>query len=223
MPRRFESPQNTRAVAPGVSVRDRILQAAKRLFASQGYENTSTVSIARLAATSESQLMKHYGSKRGLLEAIFDQAWQRMIWAARQEFRSVASPAERLNVLVSLVMNGFEKDSELKQLMLLEGRRIRPGGQMVVVTQGFQEFVRMLDGVLEEMRDSGEIRADLHLEAVRSALMGALEGLLRDQLLGRTADYPAHYTTRDLRETFNALLVSFATRPAGPPQENRGS
>src|SRR5208337_2344458 len=60
---------------PPLSSRDRILFAAKRLFALNGYENTSTVAIAREAATSESQLMKHFGSKQGLLVAIFDRGW----------------------------------------------------------------------------------------------------------------------------------------------------
>src|SRR5208283_5625291 len=57
------------------SSRERILLAAKHLFARNGYENTSTVAIAREAATSESQLMKHFGSKQGLLAAIFDRGW----------------------------------------------------------------------------------------------------------------------------------------------------
>src|SRR3954452_14573470 len=61
-----------------ISSHDRILAAAKRLFASQGYEATSTMAIARLAGTSESQMMKHFGSKEGLLEAILDQGWQSM-------------------------------------------------------------------------------------------------------------------------------------------------
>src|SRR5450755_937208 len=60
---------------PPLSSRDRILFAAKHLFARNGYENTSTVAIAREAATSESQLMKHFGSKQGLLVAIFDRGW----------------------------------------------------------------------------------------------------------------------------------------------------
>jgi len=56
-----------------LSSHDRILRAAKRLFAQNGYENTSTVAIARDAGTSESQLMKHFGSKQGLLVAF--RAW----------------------------------------------------------------------------------------------------------------------------------------------------
>ena len=59
-----------------LSSHDRILMAAKHLFARGGYENTSTVAIAREAGTSESQLMKHFGSKQGLLGAIFDRGWQ---------------------------------------------------------------------------------------------------------------------------------------------------
>ena len=62
-----------------LSSHDRILRAAKLLFAENGYENTSTVAIARSAGTSESQLMKHFGSKQGLLIAILDLGWNGII------------------------------------------------------------------------------------------------------------------------------------------------
>src|SRR4051812_34773053 len=58
------------------SARDRILKTAKQLFAKQGYDHTSTVAIARAAGTSESQVMKHFGSKEGLLEEIFNAGWE---------------------------------------------------------------------------------------------------------------------------------------------------
>src|SRR5271166_3521547 len=77
------------------SSRERILLAAKRLFARNGYENTSTVAIARDAGTSESQLMKHFGSKQGLLSVILDRGWTG-IEARVQMAPSSASPADRL-------------------------------------------------------------------------------------------------------------------------------
>ena len=58
------------------SSRNRILVTAKTLFASLGYDNTSTAVIARNAGTSESQLMKHFGGKAGLLETIFSEGWE---------------------------------------------------------------------------------------------------------------------------------------------------
>jgi AcrR family transcriptional regulator len=56
--------------------RERIREAAKALFAERGYEPTSTAAICRLAGTSESQLIKHFGNKQGVLEAVFQHAWE---------------------------------------------------------------------------------------------------------------------------------------------------
>ena len=64
-----------------LSSHDRILRAAKLLFAQNGYENASPVAIARDAGTSESQLMKHFGSKQGLLVTILDLGWNSVIGA----------------------------------------------------------------------------------------------------------------------------------------------
>src|SRR5205085_3150258 len=135
----------------GVSSHDRILGAAKHLFATRGYESTSTVAIARAAGTSESQLIKHFGSKEGLLEAIFDMGWERMS-GAFPALQPIASPAERLEALLEMMLSGFERDQELKQLMLLEGRRIRKEGHMVMLTGGYKRLVEMADSMLGEMK-----------------------------------------------------------------------
>src|SRR4051794_17620051 len=150
-------PEPTRAP----SSRDRILMAAKQLFASRGYENTSTVAIARQAGTSESQLMKHFGSKEGLLEAIFDAGWQELgtHTAALEQF---PTPGQKLHALLDATLAGLERDPELKQLMLLEGRRIRREGRMVLMTNGFLAYVEMIDKILIAMRDAGQLRSDLN-------------------------------------------------------------
>ena len=46
-----------------------------------------------------------------------------------------------------------------------------------------------------------------------SALMGAFEGLLRDQLLAERADYPARYGAAELRAVFRAVLECFLVKP----------
>jgi AcrR family transcriptional regulator len=45
---------------------DRLIAAARELFASQGYDETSTMQIAKRAGVSEGILFHHFGSKRGL-------------------------------------------------------------------------------------------------------------------------------------------------------------
>src|SRR5271165_3920970 len=148
---------------PPLSSHDRILMAAKRLFAYNGYENTSTVAIAREAGTSESQLMKHFGSKRGLLSVILDHGWNSV--AARVHMVPAnAPPADRLfRVLEALILE-LESDSDLRNLMVLEAGRVRKDNRDVIVSQGFHHFAEVVHAILSEMRDQGQIRSNLNLE-----------------------------------------------------------
>lgn len=57
-------------VIPKISVRgDKILQAAGKLFAHQGYYGTSTREIARLAEVSENTLFRHFDNKEELFRS----------------------------------------------------------------------------------------------------------------------------------------------------------
>lgn len=195
--------------APSLSSHDRILKAAKELFASRGYENTSTVNIARLAGTSESQLMKHFGSKEGLLEAIFEQGWEQMAYYFRG-IEELGSPTEKLQALLDLVVNALDRDRQLKELLLLEGRRVRKEGRMILMTEGYLRFVKVLDGILMQMKHSGALRADLDVQALRSGLTGMFEGMLRDQVLAQRMGYPASYGIKELRAVFNTVIMAMA-------------
>jgi AcrR family transcriptional regulator len=192
---------------PPTSSHNRILLAAKTLFATRGYENTSTAAISRMAGTSESQLIKHFGSKEGLLEAIFDEGWAAMSEGLRP-LQGMAG-AQRLRAMMEVVLSSLQRDPELKQLMLLEGRRVRKEGHMILLTSGFLELVQGVDSVLEEMRASGQLRHGLSPEAARSALLGMLEGLLRDQLLATRMGYRAGYGDAQLRQVFELVLAAF--------------
>ncbi len=195
------------------SSRDRILRAGRDLFSEDGYENTTTSAIARRAGTSESQLIKHFGSKEGLLEGIFDRAWQRMAQGVEHVQAAQRPPVETLRALIELMIAALESDKQLRTLMLLEGRRIRKHGNRVIMTRGFQQVLAILDGLLEELQAAGTLRPGLHPQAVRSALIGAFEGLLRDQLLAERVGFPARYDGAELRAVFRAVLECFLVDP----------
>src|SRR3954463_15142301 len=97
------------------SSHDRILAAAKRLFSTQGYEATSTMAVARLAGTSESQMMKHFGSKEGLLEAILDEGWKSMS-GPLAEIGNMPPGPKKLLAMLEIVLNTLNDDPDLKEL-----------------------------------------------------------------------------------------------------------
>jgi len=186
------------------SSRERIREAAKDLFADSGYELTSTAAICRLASTSESQLIKHFGNKQGLLEAIFQYAWEQINPAVRLATESISSGRQKFQVMMEMVLNFLGKDEQLRKLFLLEGRRIRNDGKHVVLVPGFLEFVKIADGILQELADQGELA--FPPQALRSAMMGAIEGMLRDKMLARSMAFPADFSDADVRSLCSAFF-----------------
>ena len=190
-----------------ISSHDRILLAGKHLFAQNGFENTSTVAIAREAGTSESQLMKHFGSKQGLLIAIFDRGWASMNERI-QAIRAV-SAAERLLSVLEAVTFELESDPELKTLAMLEARRMRKDGTDVLMTRGSRQYRELLDGILQDMRNQGQLRQDVNLDAVRAAVIGMAEGLWRDQVVAKRSELRANYGVDDVRKVMEILIGAF--------------
>jgi hypothetical protein len=126
--------------------------------------------------------------------------------ALEQAAAQAGSPTAQLLALSELMIRATERDEKLATLLFLEGRRIRRHGRVVILTGGFLQLVELIDSVLLAMREAGELKPGLHLQAVRSALIGSLEGMLRDQLLAKRVGYPATFTADDLRASYQAVL-----------------
>ncbi len=197
-----------------VPSRTRLLLSARKLFAENGYESTSTASIARMAGTSESQLIKHFGGKASLLDAIFVDGWNTLTIWLQQQLPATMPPIERLRLIPRLMFDALQRDPELRQLLLLEGRRIRKEGRLATLTDGFLGFVKLVDSTLADMRNAGELRSDLNAQAIRSALIGLTEGALRDQLLSERAGTPAEFTPENIGSLVDALIASITALPA---------
>ena len=58
--------------------KENILNAALELFAKDGYNATPTSKIAKKAGVSEGLIFRHFGSKKGLLQALIEDAETRM-------------------------------------------------------------------------------------------------------------------------------------------------
>ena len=194
------------ATATGSS-HDRILGAAKRLFAQNGYEHTSTVAIAREAGTSESQLMKHFGNKQGLLTAVLERGWNAV--SERCSRINSSSPAERLLAVLMAITIEFEQDRDFKILAALEARRVRKDSAQVVLTRGWRRFRELLDRILLDMRAAGQLRPDINLDAVRSAIVGMAEGMWRDQVVATRSELRADFGFDDVQKVLEILIGAF--------------
>lgn len=188
--------------------RTRLLLAGKSLFAQNGYEQTSTSSIAREAGTSESQLVRYFGGKAGLLEAIFDQSWQALHEKIQNNLISAPTARGALLGLLSELVQTFREDHDLAYIFLFEGRRIRGPEHEVFISDGFRRFNEILLQLLERGRLDGSMKTKLHAPALLSALVGAAEGMIRDRLTAQRLGQPDPFADEDVRDVIECFLLA---------------
>lgn len=166
------------------------------LFARMGYEQTSTSRIAREAGSSESQLIRYFGGKAGLLDAIFNESWNQVI--------SRFSPDETILGMFRVVVDAFSSDQEMAVLFLFEGRRIR--GKDVLLSRGFMQFYQILQAAIRRGQQEGVLRADLDPVVLAAALLGAAEGMIRDRVLMERLGVAHPFDDAIITKTFLAII-----------------
>ena len=87
---------------------ENILAAGKHLYHVVGYDGTSVDAICREAKTTESEFIIHFGRKESLLQAIFEEGWQRLLLRL-PKLQAVVSARERLKELLRLAVEFFIK------------------------------------------------------------------------------------------------------------------
>ena len=191
------------------SVHERLLLSGKKLFATNGFENTTTSAIARDSGTSESQLIKYFQSKEGLLRAIFEDGWGRLAFVFTAASIS-KSPEESLRVIFELIVKALHQDPELRDLMLFEGRRIRSKSSNVLLTDGYFKLVKAVEAQAALVLENSSLKDKVSPRAAASALIGMLESMLRDQAIAERSTGKSIPSPDEIRVMFYALIQSWA-------------
>jgi AcrR family transcriptional regulator len=195
-----------RASSPDSS-RARLLAAGKLLFARLGYENTSTSALAHQAGTSESQLVRYFTGKAGLLDAIFEDAWAPLNARVRDLLADARSSREAVEAVLVSVLQAFDRDDQLATIFLFEGRRIRGEGA-VRMSRGFLDFADIVQRLIRRGQKDGSFSDSYDAAALASALMGATEAMVRERMLARRARGKS-FPEKQVQKIFSAMLDGF--------------
>ena len=95
----------------------RILDAAVRVFAAQGYEASRVGDIAKEAGVAYGLVYHYYASKDAVLEAVFREAWGRLLAAVALAEETGEDAGEQLELVVKIVLRSWRDDPDLVRLL----------------------------------------------------------------------------------------------------------
>jgi TetR/AcrR family acrAB operon transcriptional repressor len=195
--------QPSQRARQAAATRQRLIDAAARLFATKGYAASSVSAIGAKAGVSRGLVNFHFATKENLLHAVIQQLVTEL---EEQMFPPdpPGAPLEALAVLVHAHHNFLTQRPERARLLFrLQAEALNPSLGVKDFSELHQRWLERTRSWWEEGLVSGEIDPTLSHDAVTTFTIGALRGIALEWLLAPDA--------LDIESAYAHLLRSLRT------------
>jgi TetR/AcrR family transcriptional regulator, fatty acid metabolism regulator protein len=165
--------------------RQRILEAAVRVFADHGYHGARVSDIAADAGVAHGLLYHYFASKEDVLRTIFVENWGDLIGRFRAVEASDEPAPEKLAGIAKILLRTWRNDPALVTVMVREVAR-SPLIQDRV--DEVREAFTIVQRVIEQGQSEGAFRGDLDARLASWTLYGGLEEVLTGWVLRQLPD-----------------------------------
>jgi AcrR family transcriptional regulator len=184
-------------------LKEKIVRESLKLFSLKGFLSTSIHDIMREAKTSKGGLYNHFKSKDEIFSAVLSEA--RKIWRDRNlaGLDQIEKPVGKVRKLLENYRDRYLRDTETF-----------PGGCVFVtlsvelddqnplfskeLNEGFVRLKAMIRRLLDEGKESGELRAEVNTEAVTEMIFSGM--------LGASVIYGTAKSSEGLDRCVNSLI-----------------
>ncbi len=187
--------------------RSRIIKAATKLFAENGYQQTTIAEIAKIVGLAEGSIYEHFRGKEEILLTIPNVWVTRSIEELELQLLGIKGAINKLRKFLWWYMHYIESEPLTAKVVFLF-LKTNPNFIQTEVYPNVKTFYAYLTKIFEEGRESGELIKDLNPFIARAAFLGTIEHLvIRWLLKGGT------YSLFDnLEHTFNLLVEGLRER-----------
>lgn len=155
--------------------RSRILAAAVRLFAGDGFYRTRIGDIAKTANVATGTVYTYFESKEKILDAIFEDSMEQFLALGKEDMAGAETALERLQRIVELHLTNLGRDRELATVFQIELRHSARFMDVYSRSRQLREYFNRVAAILEQGKEEGTVRRDLDVWFATKALFGILD------------------------------------------------
>jgi TetR/AcrR family fatty acid metabolism transcriptional regulator len=183
------SGQRPRRKRPGRTARSgekrqRILDAAVRVFARKGFYATRVSEVAKAAGVADGTIYLYFKSKDELIVSLFEDRVERLLAYLATELPAAGSASHKLRRIIELQLGLLEGERDLAEVVTVILRQ----STKLMKEYAAPKFMAYLDAiarVVAEGQASGELRSDVPPHLAARAIFGALDGITMTWALGK--------------------------------------
>ncbi len=199
--------------------RQRLIQAALELFASQGVTATTTRQIADLAGVNEVTLFRHFGSKHGLLLAVIEDGavFTQLGHTLLQHAHQTNSIYRALKDYANACLQAMDRVPEVVRSVVGEAGQF-PAENREALGRGFTQANHDVAQYFETVIQQGQLPTHLPAEKLASLLNGMLLGYA---VIEFTSEL--HNLWQDRNDFLENLVTLFLYGAVSPSSELPGT
>jgi len=164
--------------------RERILDAATKVFAKKGFYATRVSEVAKAAGVADGTIYLYFKSKDELLVSLFEDRVEKLLSYMKDELPKQPTAAAKMRRVIELQLGLLEGERDLAEVITVIIRQ----SSKLLKEYAAPKFVSYLDAVAKvvaEGQASGEFRKDVSASLAARITFGALDGVALTWALGK--------------------------------------
>jgi TetR/AcrR family fatty acid metabolism transcriptional regulator len=179
--------------------RERILEAAEKLFAEKGFHETAMDEIVRASKVSKGGVYFHFPSKEELFFALLDKLADALQREVQREITRWRGAVAKIQGALEVVLRTLTSQRHLAQIILRQGHGLGPSFERKRL-EIYSRFARLIKENLDEALAEGSI-PPINTEITAYAWLGAINELVLRWIYTGQPD-PLTQTLPALQELF---------------------
>ena len=195
----------------------RIIQAAIKVFARNGFFNSRIAEIAKEANVADGTIYLYFNNKYDILITIFEEEMGKIIASVKQELSKTDNPCEKLEIFALQHLSLVEKNKDLAEIIQVE---LRQSSKFMKEYRNrkFAEYLQIISNIVKEGQKKGLFRKDVMPGIFKRAYFGALDEMSRFWVLSSKKKYGVKTAARQISHFFlNGILEA----PCPSPQKTK--
>jgi AcrR family transcriptional regulator len=179
--------------------RDAILEAARRVFARDGYFNATMSQIAGVAEFGMGTIYQYFPNKQALFSEVIIQGVEAYNAGLKESLEGKAVWRERLETFIEFKLAWVEKQPDLQHLIMEIFYFPIPDIKSQIVMRLRDVYMEHTEILKEILNESIEINKDIDIELMSLVIMGTINSIANDWLMGILEKAPTEYIAGIMR------------------------
>jgi len=160
---------------------NRILEAAVKIFAEQGFFQSTVSQIAKEAGVADGTIYLYFKNKEDILVQFFSYKAKQAFARFREEVDRAESAVDKLRNLIRRHLEEFQNDRNMAMVYRVETHQNRR-----LIEEQIKEmsklYLDIISEIVEQGQEEGTIRKDLYLGLVKRFILGAVDEVINTWL-----------------------------------------